>query len=314
MKRFHPTILILSVLLCVAAADRTQAQRMYKYRDANGVWVYSDRQPDGGQEYQEEALQFSVDTPEVRVTQRSIADGLSLVAANTYFGPVQIAYQLNAMQNVAPGTLSLGRVVLPARSQTEFLTVARGDASRAMSFEYQFQYIPGDPAAHHDPDEPYRLPYSSAESFFVSQAYPDQETHADPSSLHAIDFEMPIGTGVYAARDGIVIEVASDFYQSGTDPELDGPRANVVRMYHDDGTMSLYAHLNWNSIRVVPGQRVARGEYLADSGNTGFSTGPHLHFAIQINSDGSIVSVPVEFTGSNGQAVTLHTGDRPTAY
>ena len=84
---------------------------------------------------------------------------------------------------------------------------------------------------------------------------------------------MPVGTGVYAARSGIVIEVASDFFQSGTDLTVDGPRANVVRVHHDDGTMSLYGHLNWNLIRVVPGQRVERGEYLADSGNTGFSTG-----------------------------------------
>jgi len=314
MRFFNSTAFILSSLLLIGAQDRAQAQRMYKYQDANGVWVYSDRRPDAGQDYQEEALQSPAETPEVRVRQRPTADGLGLIAENTYYGPVQIAYQLNSLQNVAPGTVSVGRAVLPARSETELLTVARGDVSRSMSFEYQFQYIPGDPTARHEPDEPYRLPYSSAESFFVSQTYPDQETHADPSSRYAIDFEMPIGTGVYAARDGIVIEVASDFYQSGTNPELDGPRANVVRVYHDDGTMSLYAHLNWNSIRVVPGQRVARGEYLADSGNTGFSTGPHLHFVVQTNSDGSIVSVPVQFTGIDGRAVTLRTGDRPTAY
>ena len=183
-----------------------------------------------------------------------------------------------------------------------------------MQFEYQFQVIPGNPEANHEPESLYRLPYASAESFNVSQAYPDQITHADPSSQHAIDFEMPIGTGVYAARSGIVIEVASDFFQSGTDLTVDGPRANVVRVYHDDGTMSLYAHLNWNSIRVVPCQRLERGEYLADSGNTGFSTGPHLHFAVQRNSGGFIVSVPIQFAGIDGGAVTLRTGDSRTAY
>ena len=87
---------------------------------------------------------------------------------------------------------------------------------------------------------------------------------------------MPIGTPIYAARGGTVIEVASDFYDDGLDASVDGPRANVVRVLHDDGTMSLYAHLNWNSIRVVPGQRVERGEYLADSGNTGLQHGAAL--------------------------------------
>jgi murein DD-endopeptidase MepM/ murein hydrolase activator NlpD len=287
---------------------------MYKYQDANGVWVYSDRQPEGNQEFQEEALQRTLDAPEVRVSEQQTADGLRLIAENSYFCPVQISYQLQSMENVAANTAEQGLTVVPARSQAELITLSRGDVTMPMQFEYQFQVIPGNPEANHEPESLYRLPYASAESFNVSQAYPDQITHADPSSQHAIDFEMPIGTGVYAARSGIVIEVASDFFQSGTDLTVDGPRANVVRVYHDDGTMSLYAHLNWNSIRVVPGQRLQRGEYLADSGNTGFSTGPHLHFAVQRNSGGFIVSVPIQFAGIDGGAVTLRTGDSRTAY
>jgi len=302
------------LLLSVGLTGSAHAQRMYKYQDANGAWVYTDRQPEDNLEYQEEALQRTVETPEVRVSERQTADGLRLIAENSYFGPVQIFYQLESMENVAAGTVAQGLMVVPARSQAELIAVSRGDVSMPMRFEYQFQFIPGDPEARHEPESLYRLPYASAESFNVSQAYPDQMTHADPSSEHAIDFEMPIGTGVYAARSGVVIQVASDFFQSGTDLTVDGPRANVVRVHHDDGTMSLYAHLNWNSIRVVPGQRVERGEYLADSGNTGFSTGPHLHFAVQRNSGGSIVSVPIQFAGIGGEAVTLSAGDSRTAY
>ncbi len=314
MRRLNLIARVVGLLLCVALSHSAHAQKLYKYQDADGVWIFSDRQPDAGQAYQEETLQRFADTPEVRVSQRPTTDGLSLIAANTYFSPVQIAYQLASMENLASDTPARGNMVLPARSETELLSVRRGEKTIPMSFEYQFQYIPGDPEARHEPQELYRLPYASAESFLVSQAYPDQETHVDPSSRHAIDFMMPIGTGVYAARAGIVIEVANDFFQSGTDQSVDGPRANVVRVYHDDGTMSLYAHLNWNSIRVVPGQRVERGEVLAASGNTGFSTGPHLHFVVSRNRDGSIVSIPVQFAGLNGGAVTVRAGDQPTAY
>ncbi len=302
------------LLLCVSYGGPANAQRMYKYLDANGVWVYSDRRPESGQEYEEEALQATLETPEVQVVQRQTATGLSLFATNTYFGPVQVAYQITALENVSPETPAYGAMLLPARSEIELVSVSRGDERLAMSFEYQYQHIPGDPAARHEPQELYRLPYSPAASYLVSQAHPDKATHYDPSSHHAFDFEMPIGTRVYAARGGIVIDVASDFYQSGTDSNRDGPRANIVRVYHADGTMGLYAHLNWNSIRVVPGQRVARGEYLADSGNTGFSTGPHLHFVVQRNGGGSIVSVPIEFAGIDGGSITPRTGDRPTAY
>ncbi len=302
-------------LSCLAfAALCAHAQTLYKYQDENGVWVYTDRQPDGVEGYQESALVATLEEAEVRLYQHAADTGWVLIAENTYFAPVQIGYELSQMQNLAPDTARRGTQVLPARSETELLTIARGDLTQSSSFEYQFQYIPGDPKATHRPERPYRLPFATASRFPVSQAYPDAITHSEPSSQHALDFVMPVGTGVYAARTGVVIEVASDFFRSGTDLNTDGPRANVVRVLHDDGTMSLYAHLNWNSIRVVPGQRVERGEYLADSGNTGFSTGPHLHFAVQKNQDGAIVSVPVQFEGQSGRTIAPRSGDEPVAY
>jgi len=73
------------LVLSVGLTGSAHAQRMYKYQDANGVWVYSDRQPEGNQEFHEEALQRTVDTPEVRVSEQQTADGLRLIAENSYF-------------------------------------------------------------------------------------------------------------------------------------------------------------------------------------------------------------------------------------
>jgi murein DD-endopeptidase MepM/ murein hydrolase activator NlpD len=218
------------------------------------------------------------------------------------------------MDNVAASTPRDGFKVLPPRSETQLLAVGKALPNAQMSFEYEFQFLPGEPGAEHRPDGPYRLPYALASTIRVSQAFPEMATHTDPSSQHAIDFVMPVGTNVFAARAGVVIDVAGDFFENGTSVAVDGPRANLVRVLHDDGTMSIYGHLNWNSIRVVPGQRVARGEYLADSGNTGFSTGPHLHFVVQRNRGGAIVSVPIEFAGAGGASVTLRSGNRYAAY
>lgn len=298
----------------MSAAVPAAAQRLFKYRDANGVLVYTDRQPSAEQEYETAHLDRTFEKPEVKLSRRATPEGLTLFAENTYYAPVQILYRIVKADNVAAATLRQGLQMLPARGETKLVDVAPEDPRTPLTFDYEFQFLPGDPKAQHQPEMPYRLPYAQSSSFPVSQAYPDVKTHGDPSSTYAIDFVMPIGTNVFAARGGTVIEVASDFHEAGVDAKVDGPRANVVRVLHDDGTMSLYGHLNWNSIRVVPGQRVERGEYLADSGNTGFSTGPHLHFVVQRNRGGAIVSLPVEFAGAGDQAITVRSGARYTAH
>jgi murein DD-endopeptidase MepM/ murein hydrolase activator NlpD len=311
--RIAKSFVWLALIAAVAMAASAGAQTMYRYKDANGVWVYTDRKPGGEQEYQEEKIERRFEKPEVRLFQQGRSDGVALIAQNTYYGPVQIAFRLKPIENVSLQTKRSGLAVLPPRSETEIVVVGKSVENVDLRFDSEFQFIPGEPGAVHQPDQPYRLPYALSTSVRVSQAYPVKKTHTDSSSQYAIDFVMPIGTDVFAAREGVVIEVASDFFEAGTDYEVDGPRANVVRVLHDDGTMALYVHLNWNTIRVVPGQRVRRGEYLADSGNTGFTTGPHLHFVVQRNEGGTLVAVPLEFASSGGP-ITLVTGETYTAF
>jgi murein DD-endopeptidase MepM/ murein hydrolase activator NlpD len=304
----------LIALAAVLAAWPAGAQKLYRYQDANGQWVYTDRQPGGEQAYEEQAVERQFVRPEIKLLQRGGRSGVALIAANTYFAPIQLAFRINAIDNVSASTPRSGLTVLPPRSETEIVMVGKSVEQLTLRFDTEFQYLPGDPDAEHRPSEPYRLPYALSSSVRVSQAFPDTKTHVDPASQHAIDFVMDVGTDIFAAREGVVIEVASDFFESGTNLAVDGPRANVVRVLHEDGTMALYVHLNWNSIRVVPGQRLRRGEYLAESGNTGFSTGPHLHFVVQRNRGGSLVSVPIEFQGANGAPITVTSGQSFTAY
>jgi murein DD-endopeptidase MepM/ murein hydrolase activator NlpD len=132
--------------------------------------------------------------------------------------------------------------------------------------------------------------------------------------VYAVDISMPIGTDIYAARGGTVVEVASSNYRGGLDTSRPGAEANLVRILHDDGTFAIYAHLNWNSIRVRPGDEVVRGEYIADSGNTGFSSGPHLHFVVVRNAGMSMEAVPIVFEGRNSSSIAPQRGLELTAY
>ena len=103
----------------------------------------------------------------------------------------------------------------------------------------------------------------------------------------------------------MVINVAHRFYKGGLAPSSQD-EANFVQILHDDGTNAIYAHLQMDSIRVRPGRHVARGEYIANSGNTGFSSGPHLHFAVLRNAGMRSVSVPVTFAGPGREVVVPH--------
>ncbi len=85
-----------------------------------------------------------------------------------------------------------------------------------------------------------------------------------------IDYAVPTGTPVRAAGGGRVVHVG---YSSGY--------GRTVIVEHQDGMRTLYAHLN--SYQVSQGQRVNRGQIIARSGNTGRSTGPHLHFEVRVN-------------------------------
>jgi murein DD-endopeptidase MepM/ murein hydrolase activator NlpD len=83
-----------------------------------------------------------------------------------------------------------------------------------------------------------------------------------------IDIAGPIGTPVVSAADGVVV---SSSYQGGG-------YGNVIDVQHPDGSMTRYGHNN--RLIASVGQAVKQGQHIADMGNTGRSTGPHLHFEI----------------------------------
>lgn len=94
-----------------------------------------------------------------------------------------------------------------------------------------------------------------------------------------IDIAAPIGTPIYAVADGTVIDA--------------GPAAGFgmwVRLRHDDGTVTVYGHVDTTTVSV--GEYVLAGDQIATVGNRGFSTGPHVHFEVWLNGSDKIDPLP----------------------
>lgn len=87
---------------------------------------------------------------------------------------------------------------------------------------------------------------------------------------HGIDLAGPVGTQIFATADG---KVTFAGWQRGY--------GNIIKISHELGTETRYAHLS--RIRVKVGQKVSRGALIGDMGNTGRSTGSHLHYEVRVN-------------------------------
>jgi len=304
------------VLALLAWAGQTaESQSLYKYRGDNGEWIYSDRPPEDEKTVEVRGLDKGTPDAQVSVIHSFVGNSVELLARNDYYVPIEVFVVITSIRGLEfPDPDQELKWVLPPRSDTQLLQLEFLQNGAAPSLEYTTQFLTGDPDAQHRPTEPYRVPFAISNNYRVTQAFPYVATHATRDSYFAVDLGLPIGTDIFAARGGIGFDVASKNCQGGLDLVKDAPLANIVKILHDDGTYALYAHLNWNSIRVKPGDSVQRGEYIADSGNTGFSSGPHLHFAVLKNAGMWLESVPIEFMGANSEAVVPVTGKSLTAY
>ena len=109
---------------------------------------------------------------------------------------------------------------------------------------------------------------------------------ARKSGLPGLDYACPMNEQIMAMKSGVVT-------RAGSEPAANGKN---VRIAHPDGTTSYYLH--FNKLNVVVGQHVNQGNVIGLSGNTGHSTGPHLHVSIA-NKAGVLID-PASVIDKNG--------------
>ena len=163
--------------------------------------------------------------------------------------------------------------------------------------------------ADHDDAYVYRLPYGEGVDYLVMQSYGSRFSHTG-REFYTIDFAMPEGTIVHAAREGVVKRVDASntlgCFRAGCEAF-----ANHVIVAHGDGTLGEYFHLREGGVLVAEGDFVARGQPIALSGNTGYSNSPHLHFGVYaVGATGKPHSLEVRFATTTGLVRRLRVGRR----
>jgi murein DD-endopeptidase MepM/ murein hydrolase activator NlpD len=284
----------------VLASASAFAKHMYQYTDKQGIVHFTDIPPTGDVGDVKSSVVTMDHQPLIRLRESGTDEARELNFFNASGGPVSVELSLQQASNVRTDPPLPAFVVLAAQAETRAVTISVANTSASYKYRYAYKYMPGDLRATQDITAHYQIPFDPSLHFLVSQGFNGAFSHRDPQNQYAVDIGMPEGTPVRAARDGVIMTVDNDFYGNGLDMAQYGDRANNIRIVHADGVMSVYAHLAFESVRVQVGQHVKAGQEIALSGDTGFTSGPHLHFCVQMNRDMHLISVPFQFAGPNG--------------
>ena len=246
----------------------------------------------------------------VRIYSEQNDDGsFTLRVDSDHIIPVQVHLTFERLVNVeVQQELPISRLVEPGSVGIPVATLLPTSRTGRRGFDLSFSFARGDPAtARHDDDHLYLFPFAHGQKHRVTQGFNGSITHFGENQ-YAVDFDLDEGAEIYAARAGQVVEVKEDSTIGGPTVQY-GQHANYVLVQHDDGSFGNYVHLQFNGAVVEPGELVEAGQLIGYSGNTGRSSGPHLHFDVRLPStDGRMRSIPMRFRGIDGSPIDPEEG------
>ncbi len=192
------------------------------------------------------------------------------------------------------------KIIVRGKERVKIAEITRLSANESFSFNFNFNSIEGFVDAIHNDNYIYSLPFEVSQSFKMVQGYGGTFSHDDEENYFAYDFRMPVGTPVYATREGVIVRVKDGFARGGLDKTL-RQKANFIHIEHEDGTVGVYGHLMQSGAIVKVGDYVQRGQKIGYSGNTGYTGSPHLHFAVvKVKRSGKFQSVQIKMRTPTG--------------
>jgi murein DD-endopeptidase MepM/ murein hydrolase activator NlpD len=249
-----------------------------------------------------------VEDSNVRIVEDKTRDGgttISAVLKNCTEATISLSLTL---ENATPSCPVPLVVDAAGRSRVELVTVSPTEKRRRWSYQYQYAWKPGRRGEVKASTHAYALPYNSGRRLVIQADFGKFSHQPGSADEHAIDWDMPVGTPVLAARAGTVVALRSDADAGGEDLRYKNSY-NYIILRHDDGTFAEYCHLRKDGVLVKLGQQVKVQERIGLSGNTGFSSRPHLHFSVFQTIDGKTRrTLPIQFKTAEGKVETLVEG------
>jgi murein DD-endopeptidase MepM/ murein hydrolase activator NlpD len=229
----------------------------------------------------------------IKITNQKKDDHTDFYVENLQYADVTVTLEVELKNLSSTEKLPYTATIAP-RSKVKVFALSPADSKQDSSWSYTYYATWGNLNVTHDDSYIYHLPYAPGQAYPVSQGFHGKYSHTG-GDCFSIDFKMPEGTHVLAAREGVVVGVKDDSDLGGGDKKFEWD-ANYILVKHSDGTLGHYVHLQKGGVRVKIGQRVEIGDWMALSGSTGYSTGPHLHFAVfKAQSGKQRQTVPVKY-------------------
>lgn len=234
----------------------------------------------------------------VNVYRKDKPNRLEIYARNKNFYPVTLEVNFKLRNLESSRYLPYTEELKPGADE-HILDLKIQDSRANWNYETTYKFYMGSYSAKHDDSYAYRFPFKKGETFRLTQGFDGGFSHGG-DMRYSLDFDLPEGTPVYAARNGVVVDVEEQFKRGGTLRQfLD--YANFITIMHDDGTFADYSHLKHKGASVKIGDKIKRGQRIGFSGATGYASGPHLHFVVKkTRKGGGFVSLPIQFTTKDG--------------
>lgn len=236
----------------------------------------------------------------INVFYESNADSIIVYASNLEYCSVSLLLNFD-LDNMVSLNGNNKIFVLPSQNQKYRITALyRDNKNKKYNFSYKSNICYGDATlTNYDKDFKYHLPFLKNTTFTVVQGYNGKSSHKNE---YALDFNMPEGSTVVAARAGIVFELIQT-NNTGCE-EMDCMQYNnLISILHNDGTIAKYVHLKYKSSLVKLGDSVSASQPIALSGNTGWSKGPHLHFVCSLPAINKWQTISTVFKVEDGDKV-----------